>query len=153
MCVCFFNFISIFKKKNIIMYHILSAFLCSCTQYCPILGAPHHFGPSMLPQKSRRKSTMDDTGEWSSESEGLDEEQKREQAEDIKKATRSEHRSYSRVVQVQLPRPREDQQVGNRARVKKERVMTGRRGPGVQHHLRGNRTTTRGRSSQKRNQR
>ena len=63
-------------------------------------------------QKSRRKSTMDDTGEWSSESEGLDEEQKREQAEDIKKATRSEHRSYSRVVQVQQPRPREDQQVG-----------------------------------------
>ena len=39
-------------------------------------------------QKSRRKSTMDDTGEWSSESEGLlDEEHKREQAEDIKKAT------------------------------------------------------------------
>ena len=64
-------------------------------------------------QKSRRKSTMDDTGEWSSESEGLlDEEHKREQAEDIKKATRSEHRSYSRVVQVQLPRPREDQHVG-----------------------------------------
>ena len=55
---------------------------------------------------------MDDTGEWSSESEGLDEEHKREQAEDIKKATRSEHRSYSRVVQVQLPRPREDQHVG-----------------------------------------
>ena len=63
-------------------------------------------------QKSRRKSTMDDTGEWSSESEGLDEEHKREQAEDIKKATRSEHRSYSRVVQVQLPRPRDDQHVG-----------------------------------------
>ena len=59
-------------------------------------------------QKSRRKSTMDDTGEWSSESEGLDE----EQAEDIKKATRSDHRSYSRVVQVQLPHPREDQHVG-----------------------------------------
>ena len=63
-------------------------------------------------QKSRRKSTMGDTGEWSSESEGLDEEHKREQAGDIKKATRSEHRSYSRVVQVQLPRPREDQHVG-----------------------------------------
>ena len=64
-------------------------------------------------QKSSRKSTMDDTGEWSSESEGLDEEHKREQAEDIKKATRSEHRSYSRVVQDQLrPRSREDQNVG-----------------------------------------
>ena len=55
---------------------------------------------------------MDDTGEWSSESEGLDEEQKREQAEDIKKVTRSEHRWYSHVVQVQLPRSWEDQQVG-----------------------------------------
>ena len=86
---------------------------------------------------------MDDTGEWSSESEGLDEEHKREQAEDIKKATRSEHRSYSRVVQVQLPRPRDDQHVGKSK--SEERKSDDRPAwAGVQHHLRGNRTTTRG---------
>ena len=56
-------------------------------------------------QKSRRKSTMDDTGEWSSESEGLlDEEHKREQAEDIKKATRSEHRPCRTGTTTTSPR-------------------------------------------------
>ena len=43
--------------------------------------------------------------------------------------------------------------VFRRGVVSNARAMTGRRGPGVQHHLRGNRTTTRGRSSQKRNRR
>ena len=66
----------------------------------------------LLGARNREKKAQWMT-QGSSESEGLDDYMyKREQAEDIKKATRSDHRSYSRVVQVQLPRPREDQHVG-----------------------------------------
>ena len=127
------------KLRENILVEWIEAVSCTCT----LTDRPRNEGKSMTgrnasnrkerkqaqqsrsssgSQKSIRKSTMDITGEWSSESEGVDEEHKREQAEDIKKATSCEHRSYSRVVQVQRPRPREDHHVRARESEEKKSV-------------------------------
>ena len=77
-------------------------------------------------QKSRRKSTMDDTGEWSSESEGLAKNIKENKPKTSRK--RPEATKGRKVVSCRynyhIP---ERINTSERARVKKERVMTGRR--------------------------